>query len=113
MRTDVNKCVQIVLTTGVLLSMAILLWGSFLLLMHPEPPGPPGSIPDIIRGLIALDPSATVNLGLLVLLLTPVVRVFVAMIAFTLEGDRKYALVSLAVLIILALSATLGKHAGR
>lgn len=109
MRMDVNRHIELVLTVGVILSLVILTWGSILLMGKSASIGTPGSISDILRGVIRLDPSATINLGLLVLLITPVARVAAAMIAFIAEKDRKYALVSLAVLVILAISALAGR----
>lgn len=109
MRTDVNRFVELVLTTGVVMSLVILTFGSILIMVKPVPVGVPGSIADILKGVIRLNASAIINLGILVMLLTPVVRVIAAMIAFFVEKDRKYALVSLTVLIILAISALVGK----
>ncbi|MGA3034838.1 MAG: DUF1634 domain-containing protein [Terracidiphilus sp.] len=48
--------------------------------------------------------EAIIELGLLLLVLTPVARVAVAMVVFLLERDRLYAVVSLIVLLILAFS---------
>jgi uncharacterized membrane protein len=47
---------------------------------------------------------AIIQVGLLLLILTPIARVGVAMVGFLLERDRTYALVSLIVLVILAFS---------
>jgi uncharacterized membrane protein len=54
--------------------------------------------------LADLEPAAVVQLGLLVLLATPVVRVAASVIGYTLEGDRLYAAITLTVLAILLLS---------
>jgi uncharacterized membrane protein len=43
------------------------------------------------------------------LILTPVVRVFVSIIAFAAEGDRKYVLVTSTVLVVIILSVVLSK----
>jgi uncharacterized membrane protein len=55
------------------------------------------------------NPQAVVVLGLLVLLVTPVVRVAVSIIAFLLERDWRYVLITSLVLLILLLSFALGK----
>jgi uncharacterized membrane protein len=47
---------------------------------------------------------AIIQVGLLLLILTPIARVAVAAVGFLLERDRFYATVSLIVLVILALS---------
>ena len=54
--------------------------------------------------LASLEPAAIAQLGLLVLLATPVARVAVSVIGFSLEGDLVYAAITLAVLLILLTS---------
>ena len=54
--------------------------------------------------LALLEPAAIAQLGLLVLLATPVARVAVSVVGFGLEGDRLYAAITLAVLLILLTS---------
>jgi uncharacterized membrane protein len=54
--------------------------------------------------LALLEPLAIAQLGLLVLLATPVVRVATSVLAFASEGDRLYAAITLAVLAILLAS---------
>jgi uncharacterized membrane protein len=51
-----------------------------------------------------LEPLAISQLGLLVLLATPVLRVATSVLGFTLEGDRLYAAITLAVLAVLLAS---------
>ena len=58
----------------------------------------------LLAGLFALRPLAIAQAGLVVLLATPVLRVAASVAAFTLEGDRLYALITLVVLIILLTS---------
>lgn len=111
MRADVNKFVSTVLGAGVILSLVTLIYGSVLFLLHPVHAERPGSVLHILQGVARLDPIATINLGLLILLLTPVTRVIAAMIAFIIDKDTKYALISLAVLTVLIISAVLGKGA--
>jgi uncharacterized membrane protein len=66
--------------------------------------GAPTDFGTIQAGLWALRPVAIAQAGLLVLVATPVVRVAASVIAFTLEGDRLYASITLAVLAILLTS---------
>jgi uncharacterized membrane protein len=58
-----------------------------------------------VRGVISsaahLNSQGWIEAGLLLLILTPVMRVAMAVIGFSLEGDRLYAAVSLVVLAIL------------
>jgi uncharacterized protein len=53
------------------------------------------------RRLVELRPVGIVQLGLLVLLATPVVRVATALVAFVVERDATYAIISATVLAIL------------
>jgi uncharacterized membrane protein len=54
--------------------------------------------------LTALEPLAITQLGLLVLLATPVARVAASVVGFALESDRLYAALTAAVLLILLTS---------
>jgi uncharacterized membrane protein len=54
--------------------------------------------------LAVLEPLAVTQLGLLVLLATPVARVAASIVGFGLEGDRLYAAITLTVLAILLIS---------
>lgn len=51
-------------------------------------------------GLFRLDATAVMQAGIALLLLTPVMRVMVAIVSFTAERDWKYALISAAVMLI-------------
>jgi uncharacterized membrane protein len=54
--------------------------------------------------LATLEPAAIAQLGLVTLLATPVARVAASVIGFALEGDRLYAAITTAVLLILLTS---------
>ena len=54
--------------------------------------------------LRAGDPVAVIQVGVLLLIATPIARVVFAVIAFALERDRLYVAVSLAVLAVLMIS---------
>jgi uncharacterized membrane protein len=58
----------------------------------------------LAAALGALRPVGLAQLGLLVLVATPVVRVGASVAAFALEGDRLYAAITLVVLAILLTS---------
>jgi len=63
-----------------------------------------GDFSGALAGVLDLRPFAIVQLGLLVLLATPVLRVATSLVAFALEGDRLYALISALVLAVLLTS---------
>lgn len=58
----------------------------------------------MMANLAALRPVGLAQLGLVVLLATPVVRVAASVVAFAMEGDRLYAAITLVVLLILLTS---------
>jgi uncharacterized membrane protein len=109
--------ISYVLRGGVLLSAAIILGGIVLYYVqtfsHPGRSGASPSFPHTLgrvwQGLAQGNPQAIIVLGLLVLLATPVVRVAVSVIAFLLERDWRYVVITSLVLLILLLSFFLGK----
>jgi uncharacterized membrane protein YfcA/uncharacterized membrane protein len=98
-----------VLRGGVLLSVAVILAGVGYffalrfagLLAHPTFPD---TLPAVVGGLLRGDPLSIVVVGLLLLLATPVLRVAVSIIAFAIEEDRTYVLITSLVLAILLFS---------
>jgi uncharacterized membrane protein len=55
----------------------------------------------MLRGIARGDASAVIDLGILLLVATPICRVMFAVIAFVLEKDRLYIAVSAIVLAVL------------
>ena len=62
------------------------------------------TLPGIYRGALAFDPRAWIQLGLLVLIATPVARVIFSVFAFLRQRDWTYVLVTLLVLGLLCYS---------
>ena len=105
-----DRVVSAVLRSGVLLAAALVLTGGIAFLVshrqdipdcrkfHAEPT-PLSSIHGVVQGAIASDPLYLIQLGLLILIATPVVRACAAGFAF--ERDWTYATVSLIVLALL------------
>jgi uncharacterized membrane protein len=58
-------------------------------------------LPALAAGIVRGDASAVIQLGILLLVATPICRVIFAVIGFTLERDRLYVAVSLVVLAVL------------
>ena len=98
-----------VLRGGVLLSVAIIFGGISWFFVQRYTGGMthptfPDTLPAVVNGVLAGQPLAVVVLGLLVLLATPVLRVGVSIIAFGLEEDRTYVIITTLVLAILLFS---------
>ena len=68
-------------------------------------PLPPGAA---LAAAAAGDGAALIDLGLLVLMATPVVRVAVLAVGWAAAGDRRFAAVAAAVLALLGVSLYLG-----
>jgi len=102
--------VSTVLLVGVSVSAALIAVGfgaSFAvgwqgsLLGSPASSIAPTDFGDLPARLARLEPLALSQLGLVVLLATPVLRVASSVVGFALEGDRLYAAITLVVLAVL------------
>lgn len=123
----VELAISYLLRTGVFLSIGLVILGSCLTYVH-HPDYATQSLPLKDVPLVARDFPHTLGatmtsishgrgqgfilLGLLVLLITPVLRVAVSIVAFVIQGDRIFALITCIVLTILILSFFLGKTEG-
>ena len=64
----------------------------------------PNTLVSMATGLVQLKPFAIIQLGVLVLLATPVLRVFASLVLFAIEKDRPFVLITLFVFLILLFS---------
>ncbi len=103
------------LRTGVLLSALVVLAGGLIYLVrHGQSPvnfrvfrGEPAdlrSLHGIVRSAIRLQGRGIIQLGLLLLIATPVARVAFSIVAFAKERDRTYVVLTLIVFLILTYS---------
>lgn len=72
-------------------------------------PSFPSSLKDVWDGLRDAKPYAFISLGLLMLIATPVTRVAVTCVAFLVERDYQYVLITGFVFCVLMLSFLMGK----
>jgi len=88
---DRNRLIYHVLRGGVIVSFAILLFG-FILAAFTGQPIPDQTIPPRTLGdeLFRFTTAGYLSLGVLVLIFTPVVRVFLSLLSFIGERDRTY-----------------------
>ena len=112
-----NDLVSYLLRSGVLLSSGIITLGAvlalakygslstsafFVYLPNQIPHGTFNvSFSGILSGLAILDPFSIIELGVIVLLATPVARVLLSIFLFAAEGDRLYVYVTIVVLALL------------
>lgn len=103
------------LRAGVTISALIMFAGGVMYLRHPGDPAPDYahfhsaprealSIRGTVAGVAHGSSVAIIQLGILLLIATPVVRVIFALVGFLLERDRLYTIVSAIVLAILLFS---------
>jgi uncharacterized membrane protein len=109
--------VSFVLRLGVNLAAAIVILGAVVFLYrhgHEVPhyavfqgePGDLRTIGGVVRDAAALTGRGLMQLGLLVLMATPVARVALSVVVFSVQHDRTYVAVTLVVLTLLLLSLT-------
>ena len=103
------------LRSGVLLSAAVVLWGACVYLSRHAhesadyrvfrgEPSEFRTIPGIIRSVINGRGRGLIQLGLLLLIATPLARVTFSVVGFAIERDRMYVVFTLIVLAILLYS---------
>jgi uncharacterized membrane protein len=116
---QVEQMIGNLLRTGVLLAAGVTaLGGVALLIQHGweladyrvfrSEPSELRSIGGIVSGALRLESRAVVQLGVVLLLATPVARVLFTFVAFVLQRDRLYVGITAIVLGILLFSVLLG-----
>jgi uncharacterized membrane protein len=112
---QMDGAIAVILRTGVILAALTVLAGGILYLQryglalpdyrafHGEP-SDLRSLSGIMKDTLALRPRGIIQFGLLLLIATPIVRVTFAVIAFALQRDRVYVMVTLIVLGVLLYS---------
>lgn len=124
---DVEKYIGNILRYGVLLSCTITLFGGIVyLLQHhgqtadytPVPSGQPfpgvqsylREFGTIMPSVLQMDGAAIIQLGILVLIATPIIRVAFSVFSFLIEKDYLYVGITLIVLAIILANMILGLH---
>jgi len=110
-----EKMVAVVLRTGVIIAAAVVLGGGLCYLIGHASDAPGDrtfhGVPvqyrnprEILIAAVSGDCLGIIQLGLLVLIATPVVRVGLALAGFAVERDQTYVTVTAIVLVILVVS---------
>jgi uncharacterized membrane protein len=113
---DIEVIVGALLRYGVMTASAIvLLGGLYFLFQHGQAPVPSyhrfvgesigyTTFSGILQGALALQAKAIIQLGVMVLIATPILRILFSLIGFTIEKDRLYIVITLVVLCVIMLS---------
>ena len=116
---DVEKIVGKLLRFGVITaSLVVLLGGLLFLVQHGAQSRPDYHIfkgeendfitfDGIFKGLFTFKPMAIIQFGVLLLIITPILRIIFSLFAFILEKDKLYVVITLIVLAII-LGSTFG-----
>jgi uncharacterized membrane protein len=115
----IERIVSVILRSGVLLSGTVVLLGGVLLhakkwgervdyhSFHPQPVSD-RLVREIIAGAFSRRARSIIQLGVLLLLATPIARVAFSIVGFALERDRLYVVITSLVLAILLCSLIAG-----
>lgn len=117
---EVEQMIGKLLRAGVLIAAAVVLIGGVMLLMQrgttpvefrtfSTASSPLQGLVGIFHGALALDASAIVQLGLVLLIATPVMRVALTLVAFALQRDKLYVLITAVVLALLLYGLVWGR----
>ena len=112
---DIESVMGSLLITGVIISGVVVLFGGIIYLFHMGSSSPhykafsgePSalrSVKEIFNGVIHFDSLSIIQLGLVLLIATPIARVIFSVVGFLAEKDYLYVLISLIVLIIIGYS---------
>lgn len=106
----IERLIRVVLLVGIAISVALMAAGIALAAVQGGP-FPTAVVPvgDLAQALAELDAAAYLSLGLIVLVATPFVRVAGSIVAFALEHDWRYVLVTAVVFVVMCLSVLLGQ----
>lgn len=107
-----GRWIAVVLRWGSFLAAGLMLAGVAWLLLAADVPwqvGPPIPLRLLFAQLREANPYALMQVGLTLLLLTPLLRIAVAAVSFWAQKERRYTLVSLVVLAIILVSILLAR----
>jgi uncharacterized membrane protein len=121
--SKIERLIAALLRTGVLVAGAVVLAGGvYYVAAHGGEAADYhkfGAQPDadrlvhrIVAGAIALRPRSVIQLGVLLLIATPILRVAVSLVGFAMERDRLYVTIAAIVLALLVYSLVSGTAGG-
>ncbi len=117
--SGIERMVSVILRTGVLIAGSVVLaGGAYYLVRHGHEmadyhtfhgqPAIDRIVGQIIAGAFALRARSIIQLGILLLIATPIARVAFSLVGFALERDRTYVVITAIVLAVLLYSLVSG-----
>lgn len=117
---EVEQLIGRLLQVGVLVAAAVVIAGAAMMLAqhgrsavafssYSDAASPLHGLGGIIHGAVALDSMAIVQLGLVLLIATPVLRVALTLVAFAIQRDRIYIVLTAVVLALLLYGLVWGR----
>ncbi len=113
---DLDRSIARVLVGGTYLSVGLLAVGVVLMAaagISPLDPAPPFSLAQIPADIASLEPAGFLWLGLVVAIATPLARVAASLVGYVAGGERRMALISVAILVVIGIGVVLGVAAER
>jgi len=98
-----NRTMYLVLVTGMVLSFSIMTIGLVMYALTPTE-GTTLSLDKIVDGIVHGNPIAVIDLGIVILIATPLVRVMAAGLTFGMERDYRFVGISVFVLAMILLA---------
>jgi uncharacterized membrane protein len=103
--TRIDRWVRVVLVWGMVLSVAVLVIGLLLYVVSPTGHAEVDlSLQDIATELLELNPIAVIDLGIVMLIATPLTRVLTALVVFIVDRETRFVLVALLVLAVITIA---------
>ena len=110
-RHDLNEVVHRMLILGLVLSTVCIFTGLGLSgISHHPLPSKVSGLRQVLDGLKKASPPSFLDLGILLLIATPVLRVVGSLVEFAQKRDWRYICVTSVVLIVLAISVAVGSR---
>ncbi len=109
--SDLDRTIARLLSAGTYLSVGLLAMGVVLMATtgtSPLAPSPTLDMAQIPAQIASLQPQGFLWLGLIVAIATPLARVAAAVVGYLRAGERRMALVGIAILLVVTLGVILG-----
>lgn len=102
-----NRTLYLVLRAGMVISLVTMMAGLAWFALSPDHPTDVIPFEQLVGELSAGNPIALIELGILMLIATPFIRLLTAFTVFAYEKDAKFVIISLLVIGVVLLAITI------